>query len=196
MKQKQLNVKLTLVIIGFLLFFLTYFYYPYTKNIKNLNTNLPDKDLNLKTEEDKTTTFENLEYQGLYDFDKPFKIRSEKAFILNDEPDIVYMTNMNVTLNLNDGRIVVIKSDQGIYNKLNYDCFFEKNVQVTDGSTKIYAENLDLLATKNVAEIYNNVNLDYITGDLQADKIDYDFKTKNFKVSMFDNKSINLKVIK
>ena len=57
------------------------------------------------------------------------------------------------------------------------------------------AENLDMLATKNFVEIYNEVILNYTTGQLQADKIDYDFETKHFKVSMFDDKSIKMKVI-
>jgi hypothetical protein len=144
---------------------------------------------------DKTTTFESLEYKGLYNFDNPFKVRSKKAYILNEEPDIVYMDVMHVILYLSDGRIVNITSDKGRYNKRTYDCFFEQNVKATDESTIIFAENLDLLATENSVEIYNNVFLDYATGNLQADKIDYNFETKYFKVSMFDDKSIRMKVI-
>ena len=68
---------------------------------------------------------------------------------------------------------------------------------LTDGETKIFAENLDLLATKNFVKIYNNVKLNYTTWVLiKADKIDYDFETKYFKVSMFDDKTVKMKVIK
>ena len=132
---------------------------------------------------------------SIYDLDKPFKVISEEAYILNEDPDLVYMNNMRVILYLNDGRIVKIVSDKGRYNKITYDCFFEQNVEATDGTTKIFAENLDLLATENIAKIYNNVNLDYTQGQLRADKIDYDFETKHFKVSMFDDKSIKMKVV-
>ena len=142
------------------------------------------------------TTFENLEFKGLYNFDKPFTVQSDEAYILNEEPDLVYMNNMSVTMYLNDGRTITITSDKGKYNKITYDCFFEQNVKATDGSTKIFAENLDLLATQNFVEIYNNVNLDYITGNLKADKIDYNIETKHFKVSMFDESSIKMKVIR
>ena len=48
----------------------------------------------------------------------------------------------------------------------------------------------------NVLKIYNNVSLNYPTGTLQADKIDYNFETKYFKVSMFDDKSVKMKVLK
>ena len=99
-------------------------------------------------------------------------------------------------MSLNNGRIVNIVSDKGRYNKTTHDCFFVQNVKATDGSTKIYAENLDLLATENSAEIYNNVNLDYATGYLLADRIDYNFETKYFKVSMLDDKAIKMQVIR
>ena len=195
MKKKQQRVQLTLVFIGLLLFFLTYFFYPNINKDKLTKDQSIGKNVYETAIADKTTTFESLEYKGLYNFDKPFKVRSEKAYILNEEPDIVYMDTMRVILYLGDGRIVNITSDKGRYNKRTYDCFFEQNVKATDESTIIFAENLDLLATENSVEIYNSVFLDYATGNLQADKIDYNFETKYFKVSMFDDKSIKMKVI-
>ena len=195
MKKKQRRVQLTLVFIGLLLFFLTYFFYPNINKDKLTKDQSIGKNVDETAIADKTTTFESLEYKGLYNFDKPFKVRSEKAYILNEEPDIVYMDIMHVILHLGDGRIVNITSDKGRYNKRTYDCFFEQNVKATDESTIIFAENLDLLATENSVKIYNSVFLDYATGNLQADKIDYNFETKYFKVSMFDDKSIKMKVI-
>ena len=195
MKKKQRRVQLTLVFIGLLLFFLTYLFYPNINKDKLTKDQSIGKNVDETAIADKTTTFESLEYKGLYNFDKPFKVRSEKAYILNEEPDIVYMDTMHVILYLGDGRIVNITSDKGRYNKRTYDCFFEQNVKATDESTIIFAENLDLLATENSVEIYNSVFLDYATGNLQADKIDYNFETKYFKVSMFDDKSIKMKVI-
>ena len=196
MKKKHLRMQLTLVSIGLLLFVLTYLLYP------NINKNKVSEDLSIGKDFEKTvsaeemTTFDTLEYKGLYDFDKPFKVKSKKAYILNEEPDIVYMDVMHVILYLTDGRIVNITSDKGRYNKATYDCFFEQNVKATDGSTKIFAENLDLLATENFLEIYNNVSLNNTMGHVKADKINYNFKTKNFKVLMFDDKSIKMKIIR
>ena len=93
------------------------------------------------------------------------------------------------------GNKLNISSKKGRYNKVTYDCFFEQNVRATDGEIKIFAENLDFLATKNFAEIYNNVHLNSAQGNLKADKIDYDFETKHFKISMFEDKEIKMKVI-
>ena len=196
MKKKQRRIQLVLISIGLLLFVLTYLYYPNIDKDKLLKDQSVNKDFEAVGTEDQITVFEDVEYKGLYDIDKPFKVKSETAYILNAEPNIVYMENMHVILHLNDGRIINIVSDKGRYNKTTHDCFFEQNVKATDGSIKIYAENLDLLATENFAEIYNNVNLDYATGYLLADKIDYNFETKYFKVSMFDDKAIKMQVIR
>ena len=199
MKQKQKKIQVFLLVIGFLLILFTYFYYPYMMRNKSLvEKNIPEDLLSTSDEEGKdATSFENIEYQGLYDLDKTFIVKSEKANIDSDDPDIVYMTNMHVILYLKDGRIVNILSNKGKYNKANYDCFFEKNVRATDGETKIFSDNLDLLGNESSVKIYNNVSINYPTGSsLQADKIDYDFETKYFKISMFDDKRIKMKIFK
>ena len=194
-KQQQKKMQLVLIFIGFFLILLTYFYYPYMEKNKLLKDQSAQEDLKNTLEDDHSTSFENIEYQGLYDLDKPFSVKSEKAHILDEEPDIVYMTNMNVVLYLKDERIVRIISNRGRYNKATYDCFFEEDVRATDGETKIFSENLDLLATENFVKIYNNVKLNHSTGSLRADKIDYNFETKYFKVSMFDDSVVKMKVI-
>ena len=195
MKKKQRGVQFVLVSIGLLLIIATYFYYPSIKKDKILKDQSVNKDSQKVENIDQSTSFENLEYKGLYNLDKPFRVKSKEAYILSQEPDIVYMKSMHVILYLSDNRVVEITSLRGRYNKENYNCFFEQDVLATDGEIIITAKNLDLLATENIMKIYNDVNLDNATSFLQADKIDYNFETKYFKVSMFDDKSIKMKVI-
>ena len=195
MKKKQRGVQFVLVTIGLLLIIATYFYYPSIKKDKILKDQFVNKDSQKVKNIDQSTSFENLEYKGLYDLDKPFRVKSKEAYIQSQEPDIVYMKNMHVILYLSDNRVVEITSLRGRYNKENYNCFFEQDVFATDGEIIITAKNLDLLATENIMKVYNDVNLDNGTSFLQADKIDYNFKTKYFKVSMFDDKAIKMKVI-
>lgn len=195
MKNKQQKVQIILTLIGLLLILITYFYYPYMKKVELVEDQPIQKDSEKNIDDDKTTFFEEVEYKGLYDLNNPFTIRAKKAYILNQKPNIVYMTNMHVILYLNDGRIVNIISNKGKYNKETYDCFFEDNIKATDGETNIFAENMDLLATENFVKIYNDVSLIYPTGSLRADKMDYNFETKYFRVSMYDDKLIKMKVI-
>ena len=196
MKKKHQKKQIVLISIGILLILITYFYYPYIKNVQFTKDETIKEDLLDAPVGDQDSSFENVQYKGLYDLDKKFTVNSEKAHILKEDPDIVYMTNMHVILYLSDDRIVNIVSNKGRYNKVTYDCFFEDDVQATDGATKIFAKNLDLLATENLVKVYNNVIVNYPTGSLKADKADYDFETKYFKVSMFDDKAVKIKAIK
>ena len=196
MKKEQKKIQAFLFIVGILLILITYFYHPYKNRSlveKNIQEDVPSVSDDLS---DKSTSFENLEYQGFYDIDKAFVVKSEKAHIKENNPDIVHMTNMHVVLYLTDGRVVNILSEKGTYNKASYDCFFEQNVKASDGETKIFSENLELLGDKSIVKIYNDVVVNYPTGSfLQADKVDYNFETKYFKVSMFDDKRIKMKVL-
>jgi len=191
-------VQLSLISIGLFLILATYFFYP--KIIENkfleeetVEVGVTKTDI---TDSKWRNTFENVEYKGLYDMNKPFKVKSEKAYILIKEPDVIYMTNMHVTLDMDDGRVIIITSDNGSYNKVSYDCFFENNVKAIDGETTVLAEYLDLLATEDSATVYNNVFLTNDKGSLRADKVYYDFETEHYQVSMFSNEKVKIKLIK
>ena len=186
--------QLTLIVIGLFLILVTYFLYPkiIEKNLKKEETS--QKGI-IESEDEVSNTFENIEYAGVYGYDNNFKVGSEKAYILKAEPDLVYMTNMKVTINMDDGRIVTISSDRGKYNKTTYDCFFVDNVKATDGETIIVAENMDLLATQDLVNIYNNVFLTNDNGSLKADKVKYDLETRYYQISMFDNQKVKVKLI-
>ena len=196
MKQKQKKTQIILTSIGLILLLITYFYYPYMQKVKFTDNQVVQKDGSNTPDIDQGTSFENVQYEGLYQINNTFSVMSEKAHILNKEPNIVYMTNMHVILYLDNGRIVNILSNKGRYNKVTYDCFFEDDVRATDEETKIFSDNLDLLATEDSVKIYNNVIVNYPEAFIWADKIDYDFLTKYFKVSMFDDKAVKIKVLK
>lgn len=195
MKRSRKIVQLSLISIGFFLILVTYFLYPKiieSKFIKDETT----KDKIVKTEDDNINMFENVEYKGVYNIDKPIVVTAKKALVLTEKPEIIFMTNMRVTLHIDDEKIIIITSERGSYNKITYDCFFEENVEAADGETLILADNLDLLASEDSATVYNNVVLTNDRGSLRADKVDYDFETKYYHVSMFDNKKVKIKLIK
>ena len=68
-------------------------------------------------------------------------------------------------------------------------------MKATDEKTVLLSDNIDLLATKDAASVYNNVIITSKKGSLVADKVDYDFETKYYKVSMFDDKRVKVKLI-
>ena len=193
MKVNKKMVQLSLMSIGLFLILTTYFLYPKFLKEKTVHDSKITTDI---TDSEEHDTFENVEYKGLYDIDKTYKVKAEEAYILIKEPNVVYMTNMHVSLYMDNGRNVIITSDYGRYDKVSYNCFFENNVKAIDGITTIFAENIDLLATENSATVYNNVFLTNDEGSLRADKMYYDFETKHYQVSMFSDKKVKIKLIK
>ena len=67
-------------------------------------------------------------------------------------------------------------------------------MEATDGKTVLNSENLDLVASRDIAEIYNNVILRSENNSLIADKIEYDFEKKYYKVTMFNNEKVKVKL--
>ncbi len=179
-------IQLSLISVGIFLILATYFFYP--KFIKSRVMKGTIKEDVIETGKDTTNTFENVEYKGMYDINKTFKVTAEKAHILTDDPDVVFLTEMKVMLKMLDGTTWVIVSDKGSYNKVTYDCFFEGNAKATDSKTTIFSDNVDLITSKDFISIYNNVYLLNKESHVKADKIDYDLTKKLYKISMFQDK--------
>ena len=75
MKKQQKKMQLVLMFIGFFLILLTYFYYPYMEKNKLLKDQSAREDSEITLEDAPLTSFENIEYQGLYDLDKPYSVK-------------------------------------------------------------------------------------------------------------------------
>jgi len=196
MKTNIKTLQISIISFAFLLIIVTYFYIPKIEERKLKEKALQKNEIIEDSNESIENIFEKVTYEGIYQIENPFVIKAETAKILSEEPSIVYMNSMDVTIKLKSGEIVVITSDSGRYDKINYDIFFEGNVKAIHKDTELFSDNLDLLADQH-ATIYNNVVLeDKNTGYLKADLIKYDFDSKKYKISMYgDKKKIKAKLI-
>ena len=194
MKKNTNIATIVLISVGVFLILGTYFLYPLIYQNKFAKKEVLEQE-KIETDDLKSEKFENVEYAGSYNIKNPFLIKSEIAEIDKDNPDVVYMEKIKVTIFMQDGRTISITSDVGSYNKATYDCFFQTNVKATDGKTVLTGENLDLIASKDFASIYNKVILKSKSGSLIADKINYDFETKYYQISMFNNEKVKIKLI-
>ena len=179
----KLNIKVIQFLLASLGLFLILFTYFFTSEktamkIKEQNQVLKKNASKVELENKDANSFDNVEYKGVYNINNFFTVKSKKAYILKKNPNEVYMTEMLVILNLTGGKTVHITSDKGVYNKFNYNCYFENNVKATDGKTVITSNNLDLLSDNNYASVYNNVLVIDTKGSLEADKINYNFETE------------------
>ena len=108
------------------------------------------------------------------------------------------MTYITAKYYYEDRGDITITSDEGLFNKNNGNINFEINVKMIDQENNILtADNLDMMATEEYANAYNNVEV--LTHDGQtivADQIKIDAIEKTLKISMFGNeKKIKLKLI-
>ena len=196
MKKNVKIIQFSLLSIGLILLLSVYFLYPII-NQKNLKEESSiDK---IETDKEKigsetSTEFVNVEYNG-ESAGSVFTVKAEKAKI-TDDVNLISMKYMLVTILLNDEKWI-IECALGTYNKLNYDVFCTKDVKATNEKITVFSQNLDLVADES-ATIYNDVVIiDEDDSTLYADKIDYDFEKKLYKVNMFNkDESIKIKLIK
>jgi len=185
MKAKRKLIQIFLVSIGFLIIIGTYLLYPKIEKDRLKGSVVENEQPLVKDKQNIGSKFEKLEFRGFYNFDNPFIVISEEAVISQENSDILHMTNMKINIKMTDGRNIIITGDKGKYNKVTYDCYLENNVLASDGETEILSDNLNLLSSKDFASIYNNVVVNSKNGQLKADKVDYNFESKYYKVSMF-----------
>ena len=103
------------------------------------------------------------------------------------------MTNVVATINMKNSKPITISSDTAIFNNVNYDTNFSKNVFVTYEEHIITSDNLDLIFEKNLATISKNIIYKNLNTVLEADKVEIDLITKNSKIFMND-KSKKVKI--
>ena len=195
MKTNRKLIQIFLVSIGFLIIIGTYLLYPKIEKNRLKGSVVENEQPLTRDGENVGSKFEELEFRGYYNFDNPFVVFSEEAIISPENSNIVYMTNMKINIKMNDGRTITISGDSGKYNKVTYDCYLENNVLATDGETEILSDNLNLLSSKDFASIYNNVVVNNKNGQLKADKVDYNFESKYYKISMFKDERVKIKLI-
>ena len=97
---------------------------------------------------------------------------------------------------LKDGRIVKVSSKLAVYNKETNDIFFSEQVEIDDGESQLYCNNLDVITSHNTIKAYNNVRFNENTNLMTADKIEIDLDQKISKISMYGDEQIKIKLIK
>ena len=195
MKANRKLIQIFLISIGFLIIIGTYLLYPKIEQNRLKGSVVENEKTIVKDSENITNKFEELEFRGFYNIDNPFVIISEEATISPENSDMVIMRNVKVTIEMNDNRTIIIYADNGTYIKSSYDIYLRNSVNASDGETEILSDNLNLLSSEDSASIYNNVLVTNKNGQLKADKVDYNFESKYYKVSMFKDEKIKIKLI-
>ena len=179
-----------------MLIVITYFLYPQIKQKQTeVHLNKTEEE-SVEYQKEKTNVFENVEYKGFDANNNSFVIVAKNAHTEEENANLIYMKGVKSTFFFKDGRVIVITSETGTYDKVNNDMSFQTNIKITDGIDTITADNADFLSSKSLALIYDNIEYNSYRGLLKADNIHYDLQEKILKISMNDDKKIKMKLIK
>ena len=182
--KKNKIIQFSLVMVGIILLFFTYYSSDKDK-IVDIDKNISIEDANKLTEKNTTNIIENVNYVGTNNKGTLFEINAALAEIKYDEPNLSQLQDVFVVIKMKDSRIIHIRSDRAVFNKISNDCEFFGHVKVTEQDNIITSDNLDLYMSKNLITAYNNVNYNGIKGLLIADKVDIDILKNEANIFMF-----------
>ena len=181
-----MNVKILIQLLLFIILASTAVtYYNFYKDNKT-NTNVNEMNNNNETSIDKSVSnlITNISYVSTDNLGNEFMIKSKIGKISIDNPNVVYMTNVNAIINLINSDKVMINSKYAKYNRINYETSFEKDVFLTFQAHRITSQNLDLSFEKNLATIYNKIEYDNNNLKLNADILEIDLIKKDTRIFM------------
>jgi len=115
-----------------------------------------------------------------------------------DDSDIIFLTDVTAYIKLvKNSELIVITSNYGKYNTINYDTIFSKNVKIDYVDNIITGDYLDFSMIKNLLIISRNVVYKNLENIMKADVIKLDTTTKNTKIFMYNsNEQVNVTNIK
>ena len=124
-------------------------------------------------------------------------VAKEGEIDLNNS-DIIFLTDVVAYIKLvKNSELIVITSNYGKYNTINYDTIFSKNVKIDYVDNIITGDYLDFSMMKNLLIISRNVVYKNNENIMKADVIELDTTTKDTKIFMYNSKEqVNVTNIK
>jgi hypothetical protein len=120
-------------------------------------------------------------------------VAKEGEIDLNNS-DIIFLTDVKAYIKLvKNSELIVITSNYGKYNTINYDTIFSKNVKIDYVDNIITGDYLDFSMMKNLLIVSRNVTYKNLDNTMKADVIELDTTTKDTKIFMYNsNKQVNV----
>lgn len=181
-----MKIKIIWAIIIFILTVLILiFYFKDFQNKKKAQIKKPNTSTFIKSN---SNTFVDVEYSSEDSKGNKYIIKAKNGEIDISNPDIIFLTEVNALIELNNSNNIKIKSDYGKYNSDNLDTIFSKNVIITYKKNQINGEYLDFSIGRNSMIISRDVIYENIENILKADVVEIEIDTKNTKIFMYDKK--------
>ena len=192
MTNKKKIFQLSLVFIGLLIIFFTYFFNLEKKQPSEVVTETETKE-NEEFLEEGVNRFENVEYKGIDNTGNKFTIGSQFAEFKKEKPELIFMENVECFFTFKDNTMLLISSKKGIYNNISNDMQFSEDVKMDYLENTIFSDRANFNNYENQLLIAGNVRGDGPTTNLKADELDFDLNTKDLKISMYSEERVKIK---
>ena len=186
--QKSLILRISIIITILILLLLIF-----------LNFNQSNKELTEKKKEiiqkniEKSNIIKDVEYRSKDSSGNEYVLKASEGVIDQNNTNIIFLTSIRAIIELKDYNSIDISSNFGKYSIDNFDTIFTKNVIVEYLDNIIMGEYLEFSLNKNLMTISRNVIFKNNKSSLKADVIEVDIRTKDIKISMYEeNKKINI----
>jgi len=192
--KKKIFLKIVLILS---LIIITWFVY--SEYFKKEKSSL-SKPVNPTTEIEKDTIYnsniiKDINYDSRDLKGNEYTLVAKKGEIDLDNSDIIFLTDVTAYIKLiKNSELIVITSNYGKYNTINYDTIFSKQVKIDYVDNIITGDYLDFSMLDNLLIISRNVVYKNLENTMKADVLEFDIKTKNTKIYMYDSKKkVNIK---
>ena len=141
---------------------------------------------------------ENIEYSSKDLKGNEYILVAKEGEIDLNNSDIIFLTDVVAYIKLvKNSELIVITSNYGKYNTINYDTIFSKNVKIDYVDNIITGDYLDFSMINNLLIISRNVVYRNLENTMKADVIELDTTTKDTKIFMYNSKEqVNVTNIK
>ena len=185
-KTKIIYIQVTIFLVALFLLYNTY---------RNTSEKVDDFVV-IKTETDSdTNSFTDVKYSGFDLNGNRYILNAETANFENKTSELINMKGIIANFYLKDDTVLNVISDEGLYNSINLDMEFRKNVKATYLTNTLLSEKLTYSNSKGKLLASGNVRGESIEkGQFSADNVEYDLANKTLGFSMFGNKQVNVKL--
>ena len=180
---KKKGLKTILVIFFFIILILVYLKFSQKNEPEDVILNDEDKLIY------NSNIINNVSYTSKDSKGNEYIINALKGEIDFSNNNIIFLTNVEALIKLNNYENITITSNFGKYNTDNYDTIFSKNVMVNYLDNHIKGGYLDFSLKRNSMIISKNVIYTNLENILKADVVDVNIETKDTKIYMHENKN-------
>ena len=146
----------------------------------------------IKLEKIKGNVISDISYVS-EDFEgRKYLIKSEKGIVNKINSNIIEMQNVSAKITLIDETFITINSDFAVYDNIKFDTKFSKNIEFKHLEHVIKSDDLVISFEDNQIEAFNNLTYENLDLIMSADKIIFNFKSKNAKIFNFDNSNVKV----